>query len=650
MMPSARMSAEGEIAFGYCQTPPYRVYSGKVQVLDHFEATVNYRIFSDIPDPVFGHLGFGDFADKGANIKWALILPEDSDYLLPGVAVGWDDFLGTKAFESQYVVATQILPKLGLEASFGWGFGHIQGPFGGLIWWPYPFCKLPFTRNLFLTAEWDGTDFPNDPHPEGRTHKTSINYGIKCRLFDWIDVTVSSLRGEEVAFGISGHYNFGSTKGFLPKFQDPLPYRAPRITEPIGVLRPEEAVLQDLFFALREQGFRLLDVYLTADSCMRTLTMKVQNCTWYFERELRKRLNGVLSNLIPSNVDEVVVILEAGGMPIQSYRYNRLFLDLHASCEMGHAEMELLIPREEVIPFDHLNAAHLFHDDLAVARFALLPKFYPIFGSSDGKFKYALGLSLGSQGFLPGEIFYDWQVGWIFTTDFENFVGRDILNPSQLINVNTDIVCYYRQKGITFDRMYFQKNLNFTHGWFTRVAGGYFSQNYGGVGSEILYYPANSPWAIGCEGALLWKRTFTGLGFTDKIRKFVGTEPVFVPFTGHQYFLDLYYDKKDWDLLFKLSGGKFLAEDIGFRTQIEKYFHNGLRLFAWITLTNGNDRINGQIYYDKGIGISMPLDFFLPASCRRRLTFATSAWLRDVGYRGPCGQPLFEMIQSQRIE
>ena len=64
-----------------------------------------------------------------------------------------------------------------------------------------------------------------------------------------------------------------------------------------------------------------------------------------------------------------------------------------------------------------------------------------------------------------------------------------MLNPSQLLNVQTEVVDYYKQKGVTFDEMYLQKNWSLPCGWFSRLAAGYFDQMYGGVAGELLYYP-----------------------------------------------------------------------------------------------------------------------------------------------------------------
>ncbi|MCB1114447.1 MAG: YjbH domain-containing protein, partial [Chlamydiia bacterium] len=119
-------------------------------------------------------------------------------------------------------------------------------------------------------------------------------------------------------------------------------------------------------------------------------------------------------------------------------------------------------------------------------------------------------------------------------------------------------------------------------------------------------------------------------------------------FTGSQYFLNLYYRWFDANLDFKVSGGKFLANDYGVRFQVSRYFDSGLRIYAWYTLTNGGDQINGKTYYDKGVGFSMPLDIFYTHSDRERWGYGMSAWLRDVGVKAKTGRDLYEMITEER--
>ena len=158
----------------------------------------------------------------------------------------------------------------------------------------------------------------------------------------------------------------------------------------------------------------------------------------------------------------------------------------------------------------------------------------------------------------------------------------------------------------------------------------------------------DSQFAIGVEAAVLKRRTKTGLGFTNTIRKLEGYEEKQVPFTGTQYFLDLYYDLTQLNIEAKVMAGKFLANDMGARFELSRYFRSGLRITIWYTWTNGNDRVNSQIYYDKGIELSMPLDIFYTHTERDKWRYGLSAWLRDVGYFAYTGNRLYNMINDQR--
>jgi hypothetical protein len=653
-MPSARMGVEGEIGAGYSSVPPYRNWNVRVQLFENLEVTANYRIFNGILDPVFGHMGFGEFSDKGANLKFALLRPEDSDYSLPGIAIGFDDFLGTCSFTSKYIVATQVFERFNAELSIGYGVDRIDKWFGGGSWMPFGHWSCSPLRDICLTCEYDAIDYKNseaEPHPDGRSQSSKWNFGAKYRMWDLIDFTAAYIRGEEYAFALSAGYNFGYSKGFVPKIDDPAPYCFPRNTEPVGYLRPEQVASAELCCALSEQGFSVLKASLEFDECGGDiLRIHVINCKWLFERQVRCRLNQILAHLTPNNIDEVRVVMESQGFAIDEFRFYGCFLRMYNECRLSDVELNLLTPRCNVSYPDPCRTRRLFSKNRSLFDFSISPKVHSFFGSTSGKFKYALGVSVGACGYLPWDIYYQTQLSYIAASSLGNVLGVDYLNPSQIINVHTDIVCYYSQRTVTVDQLYLQKSMNIKGGLYGRVAAGYFAQNYGGGALEFLFYPADQPWAIGVEASLLGKRTLTGLGFTNEIRKFVGLMPTYVPFTGYQYYLDLYYDFKDLQLDVRVSAGKFMAHDNGVRTLVERYFDNGMRLVAWYTWTDGNDIVNGSPYHDKGVGFSLPLDFFYTHSCKKRWNYAMSAWLRDVGYRAPTGHRLYDMIHSERID
>jgi len=651
-MPSARMSPEGEIGIGLSYVPPYHNYNLRCQIFDRLEITGNYRVFSGVKDPVLSQHGFGDYSDKGANFKFSLFLPEDSGYKLPGIAFGVEDFMGTRSFHAKYVVLTQVFLDQNLEISLGYGIERMKGFFGGFNLMPFRKTSWTLLQQLSLTAEYDDTAYhrsSREPHPKGRVKKSPINFGMKYRLWDCIDCSLSYVRGDALAFSASTFYNFGYTKGFLPKIDDALPYRSPVNTEPLGCRRPEDSMVADLVFAFQQQGFDIWDICLSYNECyQKVLRITTLNDTYRMEYEVRCHLNHLLAALIPSDIDEVIVVIDSEGFPIQEYHYRMEFVRLFAAKEIGPHELGILTPLTEVTYCNPYNSCQLFGCKRDCFNFELSPKTHTLFGSSTGKFKYTLGIHAAFNGYLWDEVYYSLLLGFNFISNIGKYKNFDRLNPSQIINVRSDVVSYYMQKGFTLDEAYLQKNWNVGRGWYARIAAGYFEEEYGGGAAEILYYPLNSPFAIGLEGAVLKKRTYDGLGFTNKIRKLNGFTPTYKKFLGSQYFLNLYYDLACANLDFKVSVGKFLANDWGVRNEISRYFPSGLRVTLWYTLTNGHDKINGKTYYDKGISFSMPFDIFYTCSERTYWNYGMSAWLRDVGVQGLTGMHLYELINDQR--
>jgi hypothetical protein len=652
-MPSARMSKEGILGAGFSYVPPYHNYNLYCQLTSFLEISGNYRVFRGVDDPILTPLGFGDMSDKGANVKFALFHPEDSHYKLPGLAVGFEDIMGTRNFKSKYIVLTQVFLKENFEISVGIGANRIRRWFGGISWMPFRKSQYRFLSPISLVAEYDATPYKSEKiekHPKGRSQKCKINGGVKYRLFDAFDFSLSYVRGEKFAGSIATYYDFGSTKGFIPKIDDALVYKAPIVREALGETRSESMLVHDLAFALNEQGIELLKIELGYDECrQKTLRLRIYNDTYRLESKLREHLNCLLAGLIPEDIEKVIVVIDAEGFPIQEYHFPMALVRAYGDKEMGGSELALMAPLKEVDYSDPFCYTTLFEKNREAANWLILPKTHTFFGSSKGKFKYSLGVNVGVDGFFASDIYYSVLFGYNAISNLYDLSDTDRLNPSQIINVRTDIVRYYQQKAITLDEAYLQKCWNMGKGYYSKVAFGYFEEEYAGLATQFLYYPLHCPVAIGVEGAIFKKRSYKGYGFTSKVRKLHGFIPKWKNFPfGSQYFLDFYYDWKAARLEFKVQMGKFLANDYGVRTEVSRYFDSGLRVTFWYTHTNAHDHINGSTYYDKGVELSLPLDLFYTESSRKRWAYGMSAWLRDVGVTASTGQDLYELISDQR--
>jgi len=644
-MPSSRTTREGIAAFGTMHLPPYEAYAINFQYFDRLELSLNYRIYSGVLDSTFGHLGFGDEAERTGNIKFILNLPDDGFSGFPTFAVGLEDFLGTRKFYSQYVVGTKSWANKNLEVTLGWGRKRIKGFFGGIAWTPWRKENLPLLSNLSFMLEYDAYNYQNHPHehPKGRKVDSRINIGLGYLFRETLQLTFNSLRGREFCAMGSLRYPFGDSKGFIPKVRNPAFYETPADQEPLGILRPAKEFTHELGHLLGDQGLDLYQVYLTAEG---DLWIKVINNMYREEPIIRKRLQRVFAAILPSNISKVTVTIEANGILCQSYTFRREDLARYYCGEVAEFEMATLSPMKNSTGYP-FNGTSLFKRKKAVWLFTFRPRIQTFFGSSTGKLKYNLSLIATPCGYLLDEIFYELQVGYAIKSSILHLNDTDFLNPSQLPNVRTDTIKYYQTYSLSLEKGYLQKSWNRGR-WFYRLATGYFEPAYGGVAAEILYYPVGYNWAIGVEEATVWKRHYHGFRFSRKIRRLHGHIPFYVPFLGIQAFLSLHYTWRDFDFLIK--GGQFLAKDRGVRFQVSRLFSSGLIASLWYTLTDGKDHVNGKIYYDKGFAFSLPIDFFLPRSNRAYIGYGMSAWLRDVGAEASTGTTLYPTIQLERIQ
>ncbi len=650
-MPSARTYDAGMLGFGFSYVPPYRVWSLAFQFFDHIETTGNYWIFHGILEGNFGHLGFGDDAERAANVKFVLLRKEDGFSFLPEFALGWNDFLGSRRFNSFYLVGTQDILRWNLEATLGWGRGRIQGFFGGLAWSPWRKASH-FAKGLLLAAEYDANDYTHHgpEHAQGRRVKHRINAGLQLDFLKCFRASVSTLRGEDVAASLAFHYNLGESKGLFPKLYDPPAYTAPVDQEPLGPIRSREEFGQELAYAFKEQGIDLYALRLVPQPKGRDhLWLKLINIRYREEEIVREKIERVLSSLTPNNLDAVQIVVEADGIPIHEYRFRIQDLQRFASHKMGDDEFRVIAPLREVkpTPTDY-ESCLLYQRRKPIWLLTFRPWMRSFFGSSRGKFKYEVGLSLGPEGYLFDEIYYSLYGSWTLKSSIQNLADRDFLNPSRLLIVRTDALRYNQSNSLHLDQAFLQKSWNMGSGWFSRIALGYFETAYAGIACEALYFPVLANWAIGLEASTLLKRDYFGIGFQRKIRKLTDQGYQLFPYTGLQYFLDVYYEYKPWRLDFKASVGQFLARDKGIRLDVGRMFPSGLRVGLWYTFTNADDTVNGSRYYDKGFSITMPLDIFLNKSSRTRIGYGMSAWLRDCGAKAATGKELYNTIYYER--
>ena len=118
-IPTARVLEDGVIRFGYAQANPFRWYTGAMGLFPGLEFSGRYTDITNIPSGLGS--GFGSNKDKAFDLKYQ-ILPESKRF--PALAIGLNDFVGTKLFEAQYLaLSRQIFP---FDFTIGIGCGRLK--------------------------------------------------------------------------------------------------------------------------------------------------------------------------------------------------------------------------------------------------------------------------------------------------------------------------------------------------------------------------------------------------------------------------------------------------------------------------------------------------------------------------------------------
>ncbi|MGD2170087.1 MAG: YjbH domain-containing protein, partial [Chlamydiota bacterium] len=418
-MPSARMAKAGTFGFQYSYENPYQLYNLLFQLFDHLELTGNYWLYTGIQDVTLGEK-FGTFTDRAANVKLALLQKQDGLPELPEFAIGVNDFIGTMRFTSWYVVATQTFLKYNLELSLGWGNDRIKGFFGALAYTPFRKSKIPFLKDLTFAVEYDANDYKNhrEEHPSARQVKSPINVGVHYKFLDFFHLTASTIRGVDFAGSAAFTYNIGETKGLFPKIYDPTPYVAPIDNEPIGILRTKKELGQELAYAFQEQGFETYTIIQTVNADQKDiLWIKLINVRYRIEDEVRNRILHVLSSLIPDNIFEALVVVEADGVPVHQYRFRTPELMRFQKGLIGEKEFQVVAPLQEASSKPSIyDGAVLYRRKKSIWMLTFRPQFRSYWGSASGKFKYDVGFISGPQGYLFDQIYYDLQLSYIISS------------------------------------------------------------------------------------------------------------------------------------------------------------------------------------------------------------------------------------------
>ena len=170
--------------------------------------------------------------------------------------------------------------------------------------------------------------------------------------------------------------------------------------------------------------------------------------------------------------------------------------------------------------------------------------------------------------------------------------------------------------------------------FYGRAHAGLLEPFYAGIGGEILYKAANSPFALGFD---LHRVRMRDYDMRFDLRDYETT-------VGH---VSVYYDAGGiFDI--EINAGRYLAGDIGATTTISRKFGSGWEIGGYATLTDVPFAKFGEGSFDKAIYVTVPIDWITssPNTKKRRLTLRPIT--RDGGAQLSSARSLYRLIEENQ--
>lgn len=649
-MPSAHANDDASFAMSLSTFANQTRGTVNFQVSKRLSAAFRYSTLYDIrstPDPK--GLVYPYIFDRSFSLHYQLF---DEGRTRPAIAIGINDLLGTGIYGGEYVVATKtVAPRLRGTVGLGWGrlgshggfsnplasvFGQgfktrptDRGPQGGTF---EPEAWFRGDAAFFGGIEWQATDklrfvaeYSSDAYlrEDGAAfdRKSPLNFGVSYNYSDRTTLSANYLYGSELGFKLS--YVINPRKPRYGSGNDTAP---PPILPASGAtnwLNVTGAGTSDkLREALSREGVSLEGMQLSGN----VLRLQIRNDRYSIAAQAVGRTARILTRLAPPEVETFDIRLSAAGMPVTSVVLRRQ--------DMEDLEFHPLAPdllRSRTLITEAQYRLPLVEGRYPVTSFGLEPYLTPSLFDPDSPLRLDAGVALKAR--------YEPVQGLVFSGTIQQKLAGNLddvirLSNSVLPRVRSDAGLYAKGGSTAIMELTAAYYFRPTKNLFGRVTVGYLESMFGGVSTELLWKPQSSRLAIGAEVNLTKQRDFDRLfGFRN-----------YQIATGH---LSAYYDLNG-GYKAQLDVGRYLAGDVGATLTLAREFENGWRIGAYATLTNVSAADFGEGSFDKGIVLTVPIDWVTGKPTKRKYSTVIRSVQRDGGARLDVSGRLYEMIHDNQ--
>lgn len=603
--------------------------------------------------------GFETFRDRSFDVRYLL---KKESRVWPAITVGLQDFAGTGIYAGEYVVATKtfdgprIPGSLKVTGGLGWGrlgsAGSIGAPFGGARpgfdssgrggelsvdqWFrgpvaPFAGVEWQIDDRWGVKAEYSSDSYVQEAElSDVFTRESRFNFGAEYQYSDRLRVGAYYLYGAE--FGINFQVQLNPAKPASPliiKPTGPVAQRPDRTSQP-GAYSTEwsadtnaPTVLRDkLKPVLAASGLTLEALQVApAEAELRYRNDRYQATSVAIGRAAR-----ALAQVLPASVETFRIVTVESNLAQSAVVIRRSDLE---SLEYDPQAADALLAVSGIgaaaptLPGAVVNAD--LYPDFA---WSIGPYISPSYFDPDEPVRADAGLTLDlSYGPAPG-----WEVaGTVKQRLLGNVGDSSRTSDSRIEPVRTNGVLYARDDDLFVEDLYASKQWKPGNDVYARVTAGYLERMFGGISGEVLWKPVGSRLALGVEANYVQQRDFSGMGFQD-----------YSVATGHA---SAYYEFND-DYHAQVDVGRYLAGDIGGTVTLTREFANGWRVGGFVTLTDVSSDDFGEGSFDKGINLTIPVNWFLGTPDKRSVSTTIRPTQRDGGARLTVPGRLYDQVRS----
>ncbi|MEQ6202803.1 YjbH domain-containing protein [Sulfitobacter sp. HNIBRBA2951] len=654
-MPSGEALPDGQIAVGVSTGAKSTRTTLTFQATPRIQASFRY---SGIKDATFSQ--FDTYRDRSFDVRF--LLNRESRYL-PALTLGLQDFAGTGIYAGEFIAATKnfsgarIPGRIKATVGLGWGrlgsSGAIGSPFGAerasfqpgdtggelsVDQWfrgeaaPFAGVEWQINDKFGVKAEYSSDAYVLETGSDIFERESRFNFGAEYQVTEGFRLGAYYLYGSE--FGLNAQIQLNPKRPAAPlRIPAPKPFfnRPDRRTNPQAystdwAASEAEATVQvrDALIPLLEaEGMTLVATSTTAS----TTEVRFKNNRYRSTSVSVGRVARVMAELLPDSVETFRIVPVVNDLAQSAVTFRRS--DLEALEVSPNAPDALLAVTGIGDASPRLAGAAVNEALFPAFNWSIGPYFSRLYFDADNPVRIDAGLAL-SMSYQPAP-------GWKIAGQIRHRLYGDISesnreNTSRLPPVRTNNLEYAAGSDTSIPQLYVSRQWKAAPDIYARVSAGYLERMYGGISAEVLWKPATSRLALGVEVNYVKQRAFDEvLGFQD-----------YSVATGHA---SAYYAFNN-GYTAQLDVGRYLAGDVGATLTLEREFANGWRVGGFFTLTDVSADDFGAGSFDKGIKLTIPMNWVLGQPDKRTRSTTLRPFLRDGGARLSVPGRLYEQVRS----